>query len=72
MYSINKDPTLELKHFTEHLKYVYLGEGDIWPIIVTSKLMIIQEEKLIRLLRDYEMMTREPQRKLNLPMMENG
>ena len=47
-------PSLELKPLPEHLKYVYLGENKTFPVIITSSLNQVQEERLIRVLRMYK------------------
>lgn len=51
---IVKPPSLELKPLLEHLKYVYLGENKTLPVIITSSLNQVQEERLIRVLRLYK------------------
>ncbi|XP_016731905.1 uncharacterized protein [Gossypium hirsutum] len=47
-------PTLELKALPDHLKYVFLGEKDTLPVIVSNKLTKHEEESLVRVLRDYK------------------
>ena len=47
-------PTLELKPLLEHLQYIYLGENETLPVIIAKTLTSIQQEKLIRVLWDYE------------------
>ncbi|KAJ9183080.1 hypothetical protein P3X46_006991 [Hevea brasiliensis] len=42
---------LELKPLPKHLKYVYLGENETLPVIISSNLTKIQEERLTRVLR---------------------
>ncbi|KAJ8756014.1 hypothetical protein K2173_024560 [Erythroxylum novogranatense] len=44
---------LELKKLPEHLKYTYLGDGETLPVIISSMLDGLKEEKLIRVLREY-------------------
>ncbi|KAL0374002.1 UNVERIFIED_CONTAM: Retrovirus-related Pol polyprotein from transposon opus, partial [Sesamum radiatum] len=46
-------PTLELKELPKHLKYAFLGENDTLPVIISSKLSTLEEEKLIRVLREF-------------------
>ena len=46
-------PKLELKTLPDHLKYVFLGENETLPIIIDSNLSSLQEEKLIRMLKDH-------------------
>ena len=45
---------LELKSLPTHLKYAYFGEGEILLIIISNTLTSVQEEKLLRLLRDFK------------------
>ncbi|PKI69052.1 hypothetical protein CRG98_010521 [Punica granatum] len=45
--SIVRAPKLELKKLPENLKYVYLGEEETLPIIITKELTRVQEEQLI-------------------------
>ncbi|XP_016691084.2 uncharacterized protein [Gossypium hirsutum] len=52
--SILQPPTLELKELLDHLKYVFLGEKDTLPVIVSNKLTKDEEESLVRVLRDYK------------------
>ncbi|XP_052299705.1 uncharacterized protein LOC107175370 [Citrus sinensis] len=47
-------PTLELKPLPEHLQYIYLGENETLPVIITKTLTPVQQEKLIRVLRDHK------------------
>ncbi|KAL2228571.1 UNVERIFIED_CONTAM: Retrovirus-related Pol polyprotein from transposon 17.6 [Sesamum indicum] len=46
-------PTLELKELPKHLKYSFLGENDTLPVIISSKLSSLEEEKLIHVLREF-------------------
>lgn len=52
--SIQKAPELELKPLPEHLKYVFLGDGETLPVIISSKLSQLQEDKLLSILREYK------------------
>lgn len=36
------------------LKYVLLGEGETLPVIISSKLNALEEEKLVWALKDYK------------------
>ena len=47
-------PKLEMKSLLDHLKYVYLGENDTLPVIIAQNLTKVQEEKIIRVLREYK------------------
>ncbi|XP_070050142.1 uncharacterized protein [Nicotiana tomentosiformis] len=52
--SIEEDPKLELKPLPPHLQYAYLGGSNTLPIIVSSDLSKLQEEKLLRMLREHK------------------
>ncbi|XP_062086097.1 uncharacterized protein LOC133792197 [Humulus lupulus] len=52
--SILKPPVLELKVLPDHLHYAYLGEKETLPIIVSSFLSEVQEDKLLRVLRAHK------------------
>ncbi|XP_071914078.1 uncharacterized protein [Coffea arabica] len=52
--SVVQAPVLELKPLPEHLKYAYLGDNETLPVIISSALSKIQEEKLIRVLREHK------------------
>ncbi|KAK4397589.1 Retrovirus-related Pol polyprotein from transposon [Sesamum angolense] len=52
--SILQAPALKLKELPNHLKYAYLGENNTLPVIVSSKLNPLEEEKLIRVLREFK------------------
>ncbi|XP_075080506.1 uncharacterized protein LOC142166005 [Nicotiana tabacum] len=45
--SIEEAPKLELKPLPPHLQYAYLGDSDTLPVIVSSDLSKLQEEKLL-------------------------
>ncbi|XP_026419453.1 uncharacterized protein LOC113315378 [Papaver somniferum] len=47
-------PILELKPLLDHLKYVYLGDKEELLVIIVKDLTKVQEEKLIRVLREYK------------------
>ncbi|KAL0340048.1 UNVERIFIED_CONTAM: Retrovirus-related Pol polyprotein from transposon.6, partial [Sesamum radiatum] len=51
--SILQAPTLELKELPKHLKYAFLGENDTLQVIISNKLSTLEEEKLIRVLREF-------------------
>jgi hypothetical protein len=42
---------LDLKEFPDHLKYMYLGDGNSLPVIIANNLTELQENKLIRVLK---------------------
>ncbi|KAJ9547052.1 hypothetical protein OSB04_019595 [Centaurea solstitialis] len=52
--SIVQPPELELKPLPSHLKYAYLLEDEKLPVIISSKLDLDQETKLLELLRDHK------------------
>ncbi|KAM3003979.1 hypothetical protein FF2_034274 [Malus domestica] len=52
--SVVQPPSLELKPLPSHLKYVFLGEQETLPVIVSSTLTTQEEEKLVRVLREYK------------------
>ncbi|KAK4400704.1 hypothetical protein Sango_1176500 [Sesamum angolense] len=51
--SILQAPTLELRELPKHLKYAFLGDNDTLPVIISSKLSALVEEKLIRVLQEF-------------------
>ncbi|KAL0345937.1 UNVERIFIED_CONTAM: hypothetical protein Sradi_4425000 [Sesamum radiatum] len=51
--SILQAPVLELKELPNHLKYAFLGENSTLPVIISSKLMPLEEEKLVRVLMEF-------------------
>ncbi|KAM1895790.1 hypothetical protein ACFX13_044497 [Malus domestica] len=52
--SVVQPPTLELKPLPSHLKYVFLGDYETLPIIISSTLTAQEDDKLVRVLRDYK------------------
>ncbi|KAM1624795.1 hypothetical protein ACFX2K_022943 [Malus domestica] len=52
--SVIQAPVLELKPLPNHLKYVFLGDNETLPVIVSSSLTAIEEEKLIRVLKEHK------------------
>ncbi|XP_062075563.1 uncharacterized protein LOC133779641 [Humulus lupulus] len=52
--SILKPPVLELKVLPDHLRYAYLREKETLPVIVSSFLSEVEEEKLLRVLRAHK------------------
>ncbi|KAM1006505.1 hypothetical protein ACFX2A_003249 [Malus domestica] len=52
--SVIQAPTLELKPLPSHLKYVFLGEQETLPVIVSSSLMAQEEEKLMHVLKEFK------------------
>ncbi|XP_070020829.1 uncharacterized protein [Nicotiana sylvestris] len=52
--SIEEALKLELKPLPSHLHYAYLGSSDTLPVIISSDLSELQEEKLLRVLREHK------------------
>ncbi|CAN6560289.1 unnamed protein product [Malus baccata var. baccata] len=52
--SIVQPPTLKLKPLPSHLKYVFLGEDQTLPVIISSSLTAQEEDKLIRVLKEHK------------------
>ncbi|KAJ8620016.1 hypothetical protein MRB53_028545 [Persea americana] len=51
--SIIEAPSLELKPLPSHLKYAYLNDSSL-PVIISSSLTGLEEEKLLRVLRAHK------------------
>ncbi|CAN6691830.1 unnamed protein product [Malus baccata var. baccata] len=47
-------PVLELKPLPSHLKYIFLGENETLPAIISSFLTAQEEEKLARVLKEFK------------------
>ncbi|EEF28133.1 conserved hypothetical protein, partial [Ricinus communis] len=45
-------PKVELKLLQSHLKYVYLGENNTLPVIISNKLTRLQKERVVKEPRD--------------------
>ncbi|KAL4281095.1 hypothetical protein GQ457_03G019720 [Hibiscus cannabinus] len=52
--SLEIAPSLELKPLPSHLKYVYLGANDTFPVIISSQLNANQELSVVNLLKQYK------------------
>ncbi|CAN6712704.1 unnamed protein product [Malus baccata var. baccata] len=52
--SIIQAPILELKPLPSHLKYIFLGEKESLPAIISSSLTTQEEEKLVRVLKEFK------------------
>lgn len=52
--SLEVPPTLELKSIPSHLRYAYSGESNTLPVIIASALTTFQENKLIKVLREFQ------------------
>jgi hypothetical protein len=47
------DPIFELKQFSDTLKYAYLDENKIYPIIISANLSEHEEKRLLKILRKH-------------------
>ena len=54
MPSVEQPPQLEQKPLLSHLRYAYLGESSSLPIIISVSLTAVEEDKLLRVLRDHK------------------
>ncbi|XP_070004986.1 uncharacterized protein [Nicotiana sylvestris] len=52
--SIEEAPKLKLKPLPSHLHYAYLGSSDTLSVIISFDLSELQEEKLLRVLREHK------------------
>ena len=52
--SIEEPPILELKTLPSHLKYAFLEKDSKLPVVISSSLSNVQEEKLLRVLREHK------------------
>ncbi|KAL2326301.1 hypothetical protein Fmac_025359 [Flemingia macrophylla] len=51
---VQPPPTLELKPLPENLKYAYLEDDEKLPVIISTSLMVDQEEKLLQVLKKHK------------------
>ncbi|KAL5573695.1 hypothetical protein UlMin_023292 [Ulmus minor] len=51
--SKKEPPKLELKQLPSHLRYAFLEESSFYPVIMNSSLKDLEEEKLLRVLREH-------------------
>ena len=54
MPSVERPPQLDQKPLPSHLRYAYLGEFSTLPVIISASLIVVEEEKLLRVLRDHK------------------
>src|SRR3954466_4190747 len=47
------DPVFELKPLPDDLKYAYLDDKKIYPVIISSKLLGKEEERLLEILKKH-------------------
>ena len=52
--SIEQPPKMKQKPLPSHLKYAYLGVESTLPVIISASLTTLEEEKLLRVLRDHK------------------
>ena len=52
--SIAKPPIVEEKQLPNHLRYAYLGEESTQPVIISSSLFNMEEEKLLKILIEHK------------------
>ena len=52
--SIEKPPIVEEKQLPNHLRYAYLGEESTLPVIISSYLSNMEEEKLLKILKEHK------------------
>ncbi|KAM1180337.1 hypothetical protein ACFX2G_019815 [Malus domestica] len=52
--SIIQAPILDLKPLPSHLKYIFLGENETLPAIISSSLTAQEEEKLVQVLKEFK------------------
>ena len=52
--SVEQPPKMEQKPLHSHLKYAYLGIASTLPVIISASLTELEEEKLLRVLRDHK------------------
>ncbi|KAM1857225.1 hypothetical protein ACFX14_007355 [Malus domestica] len=51
--SVIQPHSLELKPLPSHLKYVFLGEQETLPVIISFSPTAQEEDKLVRVFREY-------------------
>ena len=51
---VEQPPKMEQKPLPSHLKYAYLGITSTLPMIISASLTKLEEEKLLRVLRDHK------------------
>ena len=52
--SVEQPPKMEQKPLPSHLKYAYLGVESMLPVIISASLTALEEEKLLRVLREHK------------------
>ena len=51
---VERPPQLEQKPLPSHLRYAYLGESSTLPVIISASLTTVEEDNLLRVLRDHK------------------
>jgi hypothetical protein len=51
------DPSFELKPLPQELKYAYMDEKNIYPVIISANLLAEEEEKLLEVLKAHRVAT---------------
>ena len=51
---IEKPPIVEEKQLPNHLRYAYLGEDSTLPVVISSSLSNMEEEKLLKILKEHK------------------
>ena len=54
MPSVEQPPKMEQKPLPSHLKYAYLGVASTFPVNISASLTELEEEKLLRVLREHK------------------
>ncbi|XP_073138896.1 uncharacterized protein [Henckelia pumila] len=52
--SVLQAPKIELKSLPDHLKYIYRGDEETLPVIISKKLTEDQEERLVTVLKEHK------------------
>ena len=52
--SIEKPPIVEEKQLPNHFRYAYLGKESTLPVIISSSLFNMEEEKLLKILKEHK------------------
>ena len=52
--SVEQPPKMEQKPLPSHLKYAYLGVESTLPVIISASLTALEEDKLLRVLREHK------------------
>ena len=54
MPSVEQPPKMKQKPLPSHLKYAYLGNASALPVNISASLTAIEEDKLLKVLRDHK------------------